>query len=174
MRRSAGMAGVVFGAVLVMASSASVVQAAGKTAGGNKLTMSGCGLGYMLFGKDYPSNRGLQILAVTTNGTAANGLFGITSGTSGCTEDGTIASNQALGVYAEVNFTNLAQEMAQGDGEYVGAFASLLGATETSRPALLQFFREKYEVLFPSADTTSAQMLEHLMSELATRPDLLG
>lgn len=139
----------------------------------NQLTMSGCGLGYQLFGKDNPNDQILQILAVTTNGTSMNNLFGITSGTSGCTEDGMIASNRELEVYVEVNFTNLAQEMAQGDGEYVVALTSLLGASEANRPALLKFFQDKYDVLYPSVETTPMEMLETLNAELSTHPDLL-
>ena len=34
-----------------------------------------------------------QVAAVTTNGTFGNQTFGITTGTSGCTQDGTVSSN---------------------------------------------------------------------------------
>jgi len=169
MRRTEWM-WVALAAVVTLLVSAPAAQAAG----GNKLTMSGCGLGYMLFGQENPSNRALQVLALTTNGTSANQLFGITSGTSGCMQDGLVALNKELEVYAEVNLSNLSIEMAQGGGEYVTAFASLLGAKDAARPALLTFFQERYEVLFPSPDTTAAQMLETLKAELAARPDLLG
>jgi len=140
----------------------------------NQLTMSGCGLGYVIFGKDNPRSRGLQILALTTNGTVANQLFGITSGTSGCTEDGALASNKQIEIFADINFTNLSEEMAKGEGEYVTAFASLLGAGEASQPALLNFFQDNYEVLIPSAETTSDEMLTNLERELETHPGLLG
>src|SRR3990172_6092052 len=163
MRRTEGM-WVALAAVVTLLVSGPTVQAA-KAAGGNKLTMSGCGLGYMLFGKENASNRALQVLALTTNGTSANQLFGITSGTSGCTQDGLVALNKELEVYAEVNLPNLSIEMAKGEGEYVAAFASLLGAKDAARPALLRFFQERYEVLFPSPDTTAAQMVETLKAE---------
>lgn len=172
MRRTEGM-WVALAAVVTLLVSAPAVQAA-KAAGGNKLTMSGCGLGYMLFGQENPSNRALQVLALTTNASTYTQLFGITSGTSGCTQDGLVALNKELEVYAEVNLSNLSIEMAKGGGEYVAAFASLLGAKDAAQPALLKFFQERYEVLFPSADTTAAQMLETLKAELAARPDLLG
>ena len=161
------------GAAAALVASVSTAEAA-KMSGGNQLTMSGCGLGYMLFGKDHPSNRFLQILAVTTNASTYSQLFGITSGTSGCTEDGMLASAHELGVYAEVNFNNLSHEMAKGEGEYVTAFASLLGATDATRPALVRFFQERYAALFPSSTTTPAEMLETLGRELQQRPDLLG
>lgn len=170
MRRMHGTARwwVALGVGVAMLSAVSTAQAA------NKLTMSGCGLGYMLFGKDYPNSRGIQILAVTINGIVANQLFGITSGTVGCTVDGTIAFNQELEMYAEANLGNLSGDMAKGEGEYVTAFASLLGASEASRPALVKFFQERYEVLFPSTTTSAAEMLNTLSAELAARPELLG
>jgi len=170
MRRTQGTARwwVALGVGVAMLSAVSTAQAA------NKLTMSGCGLGYMLFGKDYPNSRGIQILAVTINSIVVNQLFGITSGTVGCTVDGTIAFNQELEMYAEANLGNLSGDMAKGEGEYVTAFASLLGASEASRPALVKFFQERYEVLFPSTTTSAAEMLNTLSAELAARPELLG
>jgi len=159
--------GLLLVALLGVLFSSTIVQAA------NKLTMAGCGLGYMLFAKDNPSDQVLQVLAVTTNGTSMNNLFGITSGTLGCTEDGMIASNRELEVYAEVNFQNLSQEMAQGGGEFVTAFTSLLGAGDEKKPALISFFKDHYEELFPTLETTSTQMLENLNLKLSTHPELL-
>ena len=137
--------------------------------------MAGCGLGYLLFGHEGGKNsKSMQILAATTNGTSGNQTFGITSGTSGCTVDGKVAKNVQAEVYAEINYRELSQEMAQGSGEYLNTFAAVLGVSETHRPEFFQLVKERYEVLFPSADTGSVQMLENLMQELAVRPELLG
>ncbi|HKB84382.1 MAG TPA: DUF3015 family protein, partial [Burkholderiales bacterium] len=46
-----------------------------------------CGWGSKLF--DGQKGAAPQVLAVTTNGTFGNQTFGISSGTSGCTQDGT-------------------------------------------------------------------------------------
>ena len=59
-------------------------------------------------------------------------------------------------------------------GEYVTAFAALLGANEETQPVFLNFFQERYEVLFPSEETTALEMLEALKVELAKHPDLIG
>ena len=135
--------------------------------------MAGCGLAYMLFAKDNNS-KGIQILAGTTNGTYGTQTFGITSGTSGCTEDGALAFNKEIEVYASINLTNLSEEMAKGEGEYVTAFASLLGASEETRPAMLKFFQDKYTKFFPSEETNSLEMLDTLRSELSAHPELFG
>jgi hypothetical protein len=140
----------------------------------NQHTMSGCGLGYVLFGKEHPSDPVLQVLAATTNGLFANHLFGISSGTLGCTRDGLIAENIEAEVYAEVNFRSLLKEMAQGAGEHVHVFATLLGAGEAAQPKLLAFFREHYTNLIPSGETTPQEMVAHVRAALATHPDLRG
>ncbi len=136
----------------------------------NTHTMSGCGLGYVLIGREHPSDSVIQVLAATTNGLFANHLFGMSSGTLGCTQDGLIAENVQAEVYAEVNFRPLLKEMAQGDGEYVQAFAALLGANEVAQPRLLQFFQENYTHLIPSEETTPQEMVAYIKSALSS-PD---
>jgi hypothetical protein len=64
--------------------------------------------------------------------------------------------------------------MAAGEGEYANTFASLLGATDAAKPALLKMFQEKYSLLFPSAATTSVDMLGALTAQLEANPKLLG
>ncbi len=135
--------------------------------------MAGCGLGYLLLSHDNNS-KVTQIVGATTNHTFGSQTFGITSGTSGCTEDGAVKLVKAVEVFAEVNLDVLRREMAAGNGEFVYAFASLLGATETNRSAMVHFFQANYSELFPSAGTTSTQMLEQLSLRLAEHPELLG
>ena len=147
--------------------SATAAQAAGNH------PMAGCGLAYMLFAKD-DNSKGTQILAATTNGFFGAQIFGITSGTSGCTEDGMVSLEKELELFASINLNNLAEEMAKGAGDYVTAFAALLGADAETQPVFLSFFQEKYEVLFPSEETTAIEMLEALKLELAKHPELFG
>src|SRR5882762_9793772 len=101
--------------------------------------MAGCGLGYLLL-SNKDNDKVTQVLGATTNGTFGTQTFGISSGTSGCTEDGAVKVARATEVYADVNFDSLRQEMATGEGEYVNTLASLLGATERTRPQMVRFF----------------------------------
>lgn len=133
-------------------------------------TMAGCGLGYVLFGNS-DNSRLMQILAATTNGTSGNQTFGITSGTSGCTEDGAVKFAKEAEVFAEVNLDTLRLEMAAGNGEFVRSFASLLG---TNTDSLVKFFQAEYTSLFPTASTTSAEFLAALSQKLADHPELLS
>ncbi|HEY8553803.1 MAG TPA: DUF3015 family protein [Burkholderiales bacterium] len=67
----------------------SLFPVAGMAAGENNV--GSCGWGSKLF----DGQRGVvpQVLAATTNGTFGSQTFGISSGTSGCTQDGVVRSN---------------------------------------------------------------------------------
>lgn len=135
--------------------------------GGNH-PMAGCGLGYVLFGNT-DNSRVMQILAATTNGTSANQTFGMTTGTSGCTEDGAVKFVKEAEVYAEVNLDSLRREMAMGQGDTVTSFAYLLGARDAEIPAMVKMFQSNYSSLFPSASTSSAELLASLSDLLSQK-----
>jgi len=135
--------------------------------------MAGCGLGYILL-SNKDNGKVTQVLGATTNATSGNQTFGITSGTSGCTEDGAVKLAKEAEVYAEVNLDSLRKEMAIGDGEFVRTFASLLGAKGTQVPTMLKMFHDEYASLFSSSDTSSAEMLKNLSSTLANHPGLVS
>lgn len=135
--------------------------------------MAGCGLGYLLL-SNKENEKVMQVLGATTNGTFGSQTFGISSGTSGCTQDGAVKLARAAEVFAEVNFESLRQEMAAGQGEYVNAFASLLARTEAQQTEMVRFLQSSYSDLFPSADTRSDEMLSTLSAKLSERPDLIG
>lgn len=73
----------------------------------------GCGLGKMLFERE-PKSILMQHLGSTSN--VPSQPFGISSGTSGCTNNGKIVKEEQATVFASLNFENLSQEMAQGRG----------------------------------------------------------
>ena len=135
--------------------------------------MAGCGLGYLLL-SNQQNDKVHQVLGATTNGTFGTQTFGISSETSGCTEDGAVKLARATEVYADVNLASLRQEMAAGDGEYVNTFALMLGASEATRPQMVKFFQSEYPSLFPTAETSSGEMLKTLSEKLASHPELLG
>jgi len=135
--------------------------------------MAGCGLGYLLL-SNKDNEKVTQVLGATTNGTFGTQTFGISSGTSGCTEDGAVKVARATEVFADVNLASLRQEMATGEGEYVNTFAVLLGANEATRPQMVRFFQSEYQNLFPTAGTSSEEMLKTLSEKLAAHPELLG
>jgi hypothetical protein len=135
--------------------------------------MAGCGLGYLLL-SNRDNEKVTQVLGATTNGTFGTQTFGISSGTSGCTEDGAVKIARATEVFVDVNLDSLRREIAAGEGEYVNTLASLLGASEITRPEMVRFLHSEYQALFPAADTTSMEVLNNLAQKLAGHPELLG
>lgn len=121
-----------------------------------KYGTAGCGLGSMVFGDQKGK---IQILAATTNGTAYNQTFGITSGTSNCAEDGVALKEKEKEYFASANYESLMQEMAQGQGENLQAMARLFGcgAQEFSTS-----MRAHYGSIFPSAETDADAMLSNV------------
>src|SRR5260370_39639384 len=104
-------------------------SATGALAKGNPDTGPGCGLGKVAW-EDYKHQKtiGAQLLMSTTNDTILPWqAFGITSGTLGRTNDGKWWAEYKTTMFAEVNFENLSQEMAQGQGEHLASLATLLG-----------------------------------------------
>jgi Protein of unknown function (DUF3015) len=133
--------------------------------------MAGCGLAYFLYAHR-DNAKATQIFGATTNASFGTQTFGISSGTSGCTEDGAVKLAKETEVFAAVNLSNLRQNMAAGEGPYAAAFARLLGATKSQETAMLSFFQIHYPALFPSASTSAQEMLMTLSKELAQHPVL--
>ena len=92
-----------------------------------------CGWGTKLF--DGQSGVAPQVLAVTTNGTFGNQTFGITFGTSGCTQDGTVKSSWKTALFIDGNKEALARDMSVGSGEALDSLALLMGVEAQDRDA---------------------------------------
>src|SRR5437660_11210298 len=92
--------------VMLMAVAVVCFTAAGAMAA-NPDNGPGCGLGKLAWG-DYGHQKsiGPQVLMATTNGTFGSQTFGISSGTSGCTNDGMIFADQKVNMLASINFEN--------------------------------------------------------------------
>ena len=99
----------------------------------------GCGLGHLAW-QNYPHQKtiGVQTMEATTNGIMGNQTFGISSGTSGCTNDGKFWAEHKVNAFASLNFENLSQDMAQGRGEHLASLATLMGIPAVQQPAFLR------------------------------------
>jgi hypothetical protein len=139
----------------------------------NPDTGPGCGLGKLVWA-DYGKQKsiGPQVLQSTTNGTSGSQTFGISSGTSGCTNDGTIMAEYKVNVFAAANYETLSQEMAQGGGEHLASLAELMGIPETHRPDFFSLAQVQYATLIQSRDATPEGMIKTLQSAMLTHPRL--
>ncbi|WP_413585986.1 DUF3015 family protein [Bdellovibrio sp. HCB274] len=131
---------------------------------------AGCGLGSMIITKN---SKGLQLLALTTNGSFLSSFFGITSGTSGCSSSGIVMNDKEVQYFVEVNQKELSREMAQGHGQLLATLAEMKGCANTQAQAAFgSFTQNSYSNIIPAANTSAADMVSNLNNELAGQKDL--
>lgn len=123
-----------------------------------------CGWGSKLF----QGQRGIfpQVLAVTTNGTSGNQTFGISSGTSGCTQDGLVTSSWKNAMFIDNNMNKLARDMSQGNGESLTALATLMGVRSEDRATFFAQTQAHFGAIFPNAEVTAIEVAQNLNSVL--------
>ena len=127
--------------------------------------LGGCGWGTKLFdGTDGPVPQGA---AATTNGIFFNQSFGITTGTSGCTQQGKVSSNWKTALFIDGNKERLARDMSVGGGETLESLAHLLGVEQPDRAAFDRITKENVARIFPSSRVTGDQIATNLRDVLA-------
>ncbi|HWI37931.1 MAG TPA: DUF3015 domain-containing protein [Burkholderiales bacterium] len=126
------------------------LPASAMAAGENNI--GNCGWGSKLF--DGQSGIAPQVLGATTNGTFGNQTFAITSGTSGCTQDGAVKSNWKTALFIDGNKEMLARDMSVGSGETLDSLAHLMGVESQDRAAFNRVAKENLWKIF-SADATA-------------------
>ncbi len=133
----------------------------------------GCGLGKLAWGS-YPGQQsiGAQVLQATTNNTFYSQTFGISSGTSGCTNDGTIFASEKVNVFASVNFDDISQEMAQGQGEHLTSLATLMDIPADQHQVFFTMAQEKYTSLIHSGETSPKAVVKAIYSAIGEHPVL--
>jgi len=124
-----------------------------------------CGWGSKLF----DGQKGVvpQVLAVTTNGTSGNQTFGITSGTSGCTQEGVVKSNWRTAAYIDSNMNKLARDMSRGEGESLDSLAQVAGVSAKDTLAFKGLVKANFDKIFASADVSSQSVVANLHSVVA-------
>jgi hypothetical protein len=148
-------------------------QATGAFAAPNPDNGPGCGLGKLAWADhDHQKDIAPQVLMATTNGTFGSNTFGISSGTSGCTNSGKVMSEREVTMFAEATFESLAQEMAQGQGEHLTSLATLLGVPVEYQPTFFAMTQEKYTKLIQSGEASPVAMLAALHQAMAGQPVL--
>jgi Protein of unknown function (DUF3015) len=139
----------------------------------NPDTGPGCGLGKLAWG-EYTNQKNIapQVLMATTNGTFGSTTFGISFGTSGCTNDGKVMAEHKVMMFAGHNYESLSQEMAQGGGEHLASLAALMGVPDDQQNAFFSLAQEKYTTLIHAGETTPVAMLKALEDAAAAHPTL--
>ena len=146
---------------LILLSASSVVNAG--AAGG-----SGCGWGQALF--DGQSGKASHVLALTTNGTSGNNTFGVTTGTNGCSADGTLSYGGQNVVSSIIN--EFSEDVARGDGDALNTVAVVYGVEEQDRETFAIVMHENFAVLFPNEDVTADEMMASIEVVMKSDPRL--
>ena len=133
----------------------------------------GCGLGKMAWGS-YPDQQsiGSQVLQGTTNSTFGSQTFGISSGTLGCTNDGTIFASEKVNVFAAINFDDISQDMARGQGEHLTSLATLMDIPTEQHEVFFAMAQEKYTTLIASGEASPKAVVKAIYSALGQHPIL--
>jgi Protein of unknown function (DUF3015) len=136
----------------------------------NPDTGPGCGLGKLAWA-DYKHQKNIapQVMMATTNGTGMN-TFAISSGTSGCTNDGQVMAEHKVNVFVAVNFDNLSQEMAQGRGEHLASLATLMGVPADHESEFFAMTQKHYTVLAEAGENSPITMVKAINDAIATNP----
>jgi len=147
---------------LVLAALITVVPMAAMAAEQNNI---GCGWGSKVF--DGQSGIAPQVLGATTNGTSGNQTFAISSGTSGCTQNGVVRSNWKTAMFIDGNKDKLAQDMSKGSGEALQSLAQLIGVKDADKAAFYRATKENFARIFTSDQATAEQVASGLKQVLA-------
>ncbi len=139
---------------------------------GTSDTGPGCGLGKLAW-QNYPNpkTKGVQVMMASTNATGYN-TFAISSGTSGCTDDGRWWAENKTTMFAELNSDALAQEMAQGGGEHLASLATLLGVPQDQHAAFFALTQERYTSLTSAGELSAVAMVKALNEAISANPIL--
>ena len=138
----------------------------------NPDTGPGCGLGKQVWsGASNQKNILPQVFMATTNVTGFQ-TFGISSGTSGCSNDGLWWASNKAAMFAELNADALTQEMAQGGGEHLASLAVLLGVPPAQHRPFFAMTQERYTALTTAGELSSIAMIQALNDAISADPVL--
>jgi hypothetical protein len=150
-------------AIVVAVAVAVIVMSVGSAFAAGKGQMNtGCGLGNMIFGASDENSILLQAFAATTNGTSGNQTFGITSGTSECSQPKNFVSNEKANEFLFANMDNLAKDIAMGKGETLNAYAELLGIPSEHRAEFAQKLQANFAAIFASGHVQYASVSDSI------------
>ena len=154
---------------MAVVSSFGAAMAANGLKGNGTYGSAGCGLGSMVFADQKGP---IQVLAATTNNAVFPQTFALSSGISNCFEDGVALKDKEQELFANTNYESLHQEMAQGHGENLNAFASLFGCEGNDVQSFTEATHMQFGYIFPTEKTSSIEMLKHVRSMIKSNPKL--
>ncbi len=119
-----------------------------------------CGLGWQV-------TKSKTLMGTSTRGTTNAYLspsWSMTSGTSGCEKHPFSKKDEDALKYVSTNFYPLSAEMAEGKGEYLVAFAQVMGCNESVTADFQQMTQKSFKSITENAD--AYEVIQNVKSEL--------
>lgn len=123
--------------------------------------MAGCGLGSMVV---EDQTKWAQVGAAFLNGTGMQ-TFGISFGTSNCTEDGVSTASREKDAFVEANIADIRRDIALGNGAYLSSLASLYGCKGESALSFGKALFKNREKVLNSTTEESSQVIDQVVLE---------
>jgi hypothetical protein len=152
-----------------------VVIPVGSVLAANPDNGPGCGLGKLAW-SDYkhPKNIAPQVMMATTNGTFGSQTFGISFGTSGCTNDGQVMAAHKSDVFVASMFENLSEDLARGQGEHLASLATMMGVAVEHQSAFFSLAQERYRILMERGEDSPFSVIKAIQESVTGHPLLAG
>ncbi len=122
--------------------------------------MAGCGLGSMVI---QDNSKWSQVGASILNSTGYQS-FGISSGTSNCTEDGVATAAREKDAFVETNLADIRRDISVGSGEYLSSLASFYGCKGEKMDAFNRAMRKQQDKL-NSAPEKASHVIDTIVRE---------
>jgi hypothetical protein len=123
--------------------------------------MAGCGLGSMVVQEN---SKWAQVGAAFLNGTGFQ-TFGITFGTSNCTEDGVASAAREKDAFVEANIADIRRDLAVGQGEYLSSLASFYGCKGASAAEFGKALRKHQDKVQTAPATEASRVIDSAVTE---------
>lgn len=123
----------------------------------------GCGVGTQV----WAGKKGVapKILAATTNGIFTNQLLGITFGTLGCRQGGTVTAQVVT--FTNENAEALARDMAVGQGESLNVLAELMQIKPQDKDHFFKVSKANFGEIYSANNQNTLQVLASLQTVMA-------
>ncbi|CAI3104403.1 hypothetical protein MWMV14_MWMV14_00297 [Acinetobacter baumannii] len=123
----------------------------------------GCGVGTQV----WAGQKGVvpKILAATTNGIFTNQLLGITFGTLGCRQGGTVTAQVVT--FTNENAEVLARDMAVGQGESLNVLAELMQIKPQDKDRFFKVSKANFGEIYSTNNQNTLQVLASLQNVMA-------
>ncbi|MBX7232098.1 MAG: DUF3015 domain-containing protein [Bdellovibrionales bacterium] len=131
---------------------------------------SGCGPGWYLFKENSLVSSSFRS---TTNGFLFPVVtFGMTFGTSNCTQHKLVLKEKESLYFATMNYFELKRDITKGEGEYLAAFSSTMGCPQSIQSYLNQKLKANYSQIYNSSKENPETVLFQVYRTIFSDADL--